>query len=120
MVNDATYVAAIRSLWCDRCMVTVKQNIQDGAFTRQQNAVLFSDEPCRLSFRSVEVTNESDHAARTVQATVLILDRGREIPPGAEIAVTHEGVLQHYERSGVAAVYSVHQEVPLQLKGAWA
>ena len=60
MVNDATYVAAIRSLWCDRCMVTVKQNIQDGAFTRQQNAVLFSDEPCRLSFRSVEVTNESD------------------------------------------------------------
>lgn len=122
MVTSKDYASAIRSLWCDRCTVRVMENIttQGSAFTTQSQTVLFADEPCRLSFKSVQVTTETDHAARTVQSTVLILDKSRSIPPGAEITVTHEGVTSTYRRSGVAAVYSEHQEVPLELKGAWA
>lgn len=120
MVINDRYSAAIRSLWCDRCTVTQKQNVTDGAFTKQQDVTLFENEPCRLSFRKVDVISETDHAARTVQSAVLFLARDRVIPPGSEIAVTHEGVLRHYVRAGVAAVYSVHQEVPLELKEAWS
>ena len=117
-----SYENAIKSLWRDRCTVQVlsnSKNAQDGK-TKQSYVNLFCDEPCRLSFKSVTVTQEADHAARTVQSTILFLDKAKEVPPGSKIIVTHEGVTSEYVRSGVPAVYSVHQEIPLELKGAWA
>ncbi len=116
------YAQAVKALWRDRCTVQVLRNtkrIPDGK-TTQSYITLFSDEPCRLSFKFVTITEEADHAARTVQSTVLFLDRAKEIPPGSKITVTHEGVTSEYVRSGAPAVYSVHQEIPLKLKGEWA
>lgn len=122
MVDSALYAGAIKSLWMDRCTVKVKANEKKSgsAFTEQTENVLFSDVPCRLSYKSITVTDEQSRAARTKQATVLILDRSLKIPPGSEIEVTHEGVTAVYQCSGVPAPYSVHQEVPIELKGTWA
>lgn len=121
MVNDALYTAAIKSLWVDRCTVKVFQDEETELHrTVQTEQVLFADEPCRLSFAQTNVTDESSHAAQRVQSTVLLIDKEREIPPGSIITVTHEGVTSTYTRSGVPAPYSVHQEVPLELKKEWA
>ena len=121
MVNIAAYTKAIKSIWCDTCTVTVKHNtVNSVGRTVQTDEVLFENEPCRLSFSSVNVTDESSHAARRVQSTVLLIDRDRDVPPGSIITVTHEGVTSIYERSGVPSVYSVHQQIPLELKEGWA
>jgi len=122
MLTPKEYAAALRSLWCDRCTVYVMQNSEDdnSPFSEQEWSVLFEAEPCRMTHKSVTITNDTDHAASTYQSTVLILDKAKEIPPGSKISVTHEGVTRTYERSGVAAVFSVHQEVPVTLKEAWA
>lgn len=121
-MTPAGYGAALRSLWEDRCTVRVKVNEKKSgsAFTEQTEKVLFTNVPCRLSYSSITVTDEQSRAARTQQATVLIMDKSLEIPPGSEIEVTHEGVTAVYQRSGAPAVHSVHQEVPIELKGTWA
>lgn len=121
MVTES-YKSAIHSLWLDRCTVFILENQKDARTgkTKQRKAVLFSAEPCRLSFKSVTVPDETADAARTAQTTILFLDKNLEIPSGSTILVTHEGVTSEYVKSGVPAVYSVHQEIPLELKGAWA
>lgn len=121
MVDNPSYNAAIRSLWCDRCTVTVKRKTETpGGRTVQTTETLFAHVPCRLSFKSIEVTEESSGAARTVQATVLLLDRQYSVPAGSIITVQHEGVTFEYERSGIPAPYSAHQEIPLKLRKEWA
>lgn len=121
MVDSKEYAAAIKSIWCDRCTVNVKQDAQNAVGrTVQTEQTLFADEPCRLSYKSINITDESSQAARLEQQTVLIIDSALDIPPGSKITVTHEGVTSDYERSGAAAVYSVHQEIPLQIKKEWA
>lgn len=121
MVNNANYAAAIRSIWCDRCTVTVKRDtVNPKGRTIQTEETLFANIPCRLSFKSIEVTEESSSAARTVQATVLLLDLQHKVPSGSKITVTHEGVTGVYERAGIPAVYSEHQEIPLVLRKEWS
>ena len=121
MVNLAKYGAAIKSIWLDTCTVTVKQNtVTSTGRTVQTDTVLFENEPCRLSFSSVTVPEETSHAAKRVQSTVLLIDKAKEIPAGSIITVTHEGVTSTYARSGVPSVYSFHQQIPLELKEEWA
>lgn len=121
MFNSPAYAAAQRVLWCDRCTVTTKQDtVNSKKRTVQEDVVLFADEPCRLSFNSVTETDETSNAARRVQSAVLLISQKRTIPAGSIITVTHEGVTSTFERSGVAAVYSYHQEIPLVLKKEWA
>ena len=50
----------------------------------------------------------------------LLIDPSVDIPEGSKITVTQKGVTRDYERSGTPAVYSVHQEVPLELWEGWA
>ncbi len=121
MVDSALYAGAIKSLWVDRCTVKTMQDEENAnSRTVQTKNVLFENEACRLSHKSVTVTDESSHAARTVQGTVLFLDSDMEIPPGSTIIVTHEGVTREYRQSGAPARYSVHQEIPLELRKEWA
>lgn len=121
MVESKEYAAALRSLWCDRCTVSVMRNSEKSgsSFTKQTRTVLFADEPCRLIHKSVTIASDAGTAARMFQQTVLILDKAREIPAGSKITVTHEGVTRNYEYSGVPAVFSVHQEVPINLREDW-
>lgn len=121
MVNSKPYTDAVKSIWCDRCTVSVIRNKSkdNSAFTRQEPVTLFENEPCRMSHKSVTIASDAENAARMFQQTVLILDNALDIPAGSKITVTHEGVTRHYERSGVPAVYSVHQEVPIALREDW-
>ena len=121
MVTNASYAAAIRSLWCDRCTVFIMQNSKrlGSSFTKQTWTALFEDQPCRLSHDSVTISATAESAARMFQQTVLILDKALDIPAGSKITVTHEGVTRNYERSGVPAVFSYHQEVPIALREDW-
>lgn len=122
MVNDKAYERALKLLWNDRCSIIAKENIKDARTgkTKQADAIVFSELPCRLSFKTVTIPTQTDSAARTVQSTMLFLSKDVTVPPGSKIVVTHEGVEREYTQSGVPSVYSYHQEIPVELKGEWA
>lgn len=122
MVSDRNYQNAINILWVDRCEICVLQNEKEARTgkTRQKWTSVFSDLPCRLSFKSVVVPNETDSAARTAQETKLFINKDVTVPPGSKIIVAHEGVKREYAQSGVSAVYSFHQEIPIEIREEWA
>ena len=121
MVTDA-YRKAIQSLWTGKATITVREgrvNETNGR-TEPVERVTASDLACRISFDTVKSTEPGEEAAKVVQTVTLHIDPSVDIPEGSKITVTQNGVTAVYERSGKAAVYTCHQEVPLELWERWA
>lgn len=118
-----SYAAAIKSLWRGKCTVTVRNNDTTDENTGRVavgEVDTYTDEPCRISFDTVNATQPENNAANIVQSITLFIDRAVAIPEGSKITVTQNGVTAVYEKSGKPAVYSAHQEIPLELFKGWA
>lgn len=111
------YRKAIQSLWTGKATITVRDGVvnEDTGRTEPEERVTALDLACRISFAAVKSTEPDEEAARVVQTVTLYIDPSVEIPEGSKITVTQNGVTGDYERSGKAAVYTCHQEVPLEL-----
>ena len=122
MVTPKGYKKAIQSLWDGRAAITVREGVLNERTGRTEpvERVTASDLPCRISFSTVKSTEPDEEAARVVQTVTLYIDPSVEIPEGSKITVTQNDVTSDYERSGKAAVYTCHQEVPLELWEGWA
>lgn len=121
MVTDA-YKKAVQSLWKGKATITVLDGALNPANGRTEpvERVTASEQPCRISFATVKSTEPDEEAARVLQTVTLYIDPSVEIPEGSKITVTQNGVTGDYGRSGKAAVYTCHQEVPLELWEGWA
>lgn len=123
MVGGKSYATAIKSLWRGKCTVTVRNNDTTNENTGrvvEGEVDTYTDEPCRISFDSVNATQPENNAANIVQSITLFIDRAVVIPEGSKITVTQNGVTAVYEKSGKPAVYSTHQEIPLEIFKGWA
>lgn len=123
MVGGKSYAAAIKSLWRGKCTVTVRNNDTTDENTGRVvvgEVDTYTDEPCRISFDTVNATQTENNAANIVQSITLFIDRAVVIPEGSKITVTQNGVMAVYEKSGKPAVYSTHQEIPLEVFKGWA
>ena len=122
MVIPKGYKEAIQSLWDGRATITVREGVLDERTGRTEpvERVTASELPCRVSFATVKSTEPDEEAARVAQTVTLYIDPSVVIPEGSKITVTQNQVTTDYERSGKAAVYTVHQEVPLELWEGWA
>lgn len=123
MVGGKSYAAAIKSLWRGKCTVTVRKNDTTDENTGRVvvgEVDTYTDEPCRISFDTVNATQPENNAANIVQSITLFIDRAVVIPEGSKITVTQNGVTAVYEKSGKPAVYSTHQEIPLEIFKGWA
>lgn len=123
MVGVKSYAAAIKSLWRGKCTVTVRNNDTTDENTGRVvvgEVDTYTDEPCRISFDTVNATQPENNAANIVQSITLFIDREVVIPEGSKITVTQNGVTAVYEKSGKPAVYSTHQEIPLEIFKGWA
>lgn len=123
MVGGKSYAAAIKSLWRGKCTVTVRNNDTTDENTGRVvvgEVDTYTDEPCRISFDTVNATQPENNAANIVQSITLFIDREVVIPEGSKITVTQNGVTAVYEKSGKPAVYSTHQEIPLEIFKGWA
>lgn len=117
------YAAAIKSLWRGKCTVTVRNNDTTDENTGRVvvgEVDTYTDEPCRISFDTVNATQPENNAANIVQSITLFIDRAVVIPEGSKITVTQNGATAVYEKSGKPAVYSTHQEIPLEIFKGWA
>lgn len=122
MVNNSEYQRAIKSLWNGKCTVTVRKSVTDENTGRVKTVEtdIYTDEPCRISFSAVRVTEPTSNAAEVLQSVKLFISPAVSIPPGSKITATQNGITNIYEQSGKSAVYSEHQEIPLELKKEWA
>lgn len=123
MVGGKSYAAAIKSLWRGKCTVTVRNNDTTDENTGRVvvgEVDTYTDEPCRISFDTVNATQPENNAANIVQSITLFIDRAVAIPEGSKITVTQNGTTAVYEKSGKPAVYSTHQEIPLEIFKGWA
>lgn len=105
-----------------RCAVYELQPVRDPDtnLTEMQPVVVLTDQPCRISFKTITATSPADGAATVTQTVKLLLAPEVTIKPGSQIRVTQNGVTADYESSGQPAVYSGHQEIVLERFRGWA
>lgn len=120
--NPTAYKRAVQSMWDGKATITVREGVLNEANGRTEpvERVTASDLSCRISHTTVKSTEPSEEAAKVAQSVTLYIDPSVDIPEGSKITVTQNKVTRDYERSGTPAVYTAHQEVPLQLWEGWA
>ena len=111
---------AFESLYTGICTVTEQRKVQKAnKSTGFENVIVLEDEPCRVSYKTINSTSPGDASASLTQTTVLFVSPLVKIRPGSKIRVTQNDVTIDYESSGQPAIYPSHQEVVLNFKG-WA
>ena len=121
-LTSPAYQKAIQSLWDGNCTIIVRDMTLDPTTgrTEPQERVAAENIPCRVSYTTVKSAETTEEAATVAQSVTLYLDPAVDIPVGSKITVTQIGVTRDYTRSGKPAVYTYHQEVPLELWKEWA
>jgi hypothetical protein len=113
---------AIESLYDGKCTITEHQKIKkEDKSTGFQDVVVLTDQPCRLSFKTITNTNQTDTAASAVvQITKVFLAPEIQVKPGSKLTITQNDVTTEYKSSGEPAFYSTHQEIVLELFDRWS
>ena len=112
---------AIESLYDGKCTITEHQKVKkENKSTAFVDVVVLEDEPCRLSFKTINNTSQTDNAASAVvQITKVFLAPEIQVKPGSKLTITQNNVTTEYKSSGKPAVYSTHQEIVLELFQGW-
>lgn len=113
---------AIESLYDGCCTITEYRKIKkENKSTGFSEVVVVENQPCRLSFQTVNSTTATEMGASAVtQSVKLFLAPEIKVKPGSKITVTQNGVTTEYQNSGVPAVYGTHQAVVLELFKGWS
>lgn len=109
---------AIERLWKDRCTVYHQEKVKDPEtkLTDFEEKPLLQDQPCKLSFETLNST-DGDPVAALTQSVKLFISSDVEIPAGCKIVVTRFNNVERkftYTRSGEAGVFTDHQEIMLE------
>lgn len=105
---------AVSRLWNGRCDVVEYTEVTDGnGITKHEKVVIAKGIPCRVSYESDTHGIQSRTTDNISQKIKLFVLGGIEVRPGSEITVTQNGVTRNYVSSGIPAVYTAHQEIPL-------
>lgn len=103
----------IERLYEDTCTIYRSESVKVDGRTKKVWTAVCEDEPCRLSFQSLQYNTKAD--ADTVSQTVkLFIASSVSVPAGCRIEVKRmTGDVLTYERSGEPAIYPTHQEILL-------
>lgn len=106
---------AIQSLWAGVCNIFGFKDVEDeyGA-TSHAEVMLFENLPCRLSFKNISQTSQTESFAVSSQVVKLFIAPEVYVPPGSVVEVTQNGITRKYKHSGISAVYTNHQEIVLE------
>lgn len=120
MVDMKLAEQAVKSLWQDTMTVVEHQKVKKkNGVTGFEDVAVMEGEPCKLIFKTLQATDQKEAAGLT-QGVKLLCDKTLAIPEGSKILVLHEDKETAYKQSGKPAVYSVHQEIMLELFERWA
>ena len=113
---------AIESLYTGICNVIVYDDVTDPEthLTEKGEVVVFENVPCKLSFERVNSSVSSETYSEKGQGVKLFVNPEMVVPPGSKIVVEQNNVVTAYKLSGEPAVYTSHQEIPLEPFERWA
>ena len=108
---------AIHSLWTGVCNIFWFKNSKNKYGTVVSEVKeLYKNIPCRLSFKNISQTEQTESAAKTSQVVKLFIAPEVYVPPGSIVEVTQNGVTRKYKHSGISAVYTNHKEIILDVE----
>lgn len=112
----------IEKLYEDVCTVYRQKEVFDATTKRTKNEPVkaFENQPCKLSFSSLNANSQPEPVAEMRQTVKLFICPELDIEPGCRIDVVHKGRIISYQRSGMPAVYDTHQEIMLEPFERWA
>ena len=113
---------AIESTYEGVCTIIERRDTRDEKtkITRKSEITVIENQPCRLSFESLNTTSQTETAAVISQGTKLFLPPEIVVRAGSKIVVEQEDRKNEYSASGEPAVYATHQEIKLELFRGWA
>jgi len=112
---------ALCKLWKDELTVTEYHKVtRDNKSTGFKEVTVLENEPCKLSFSTLQSANQNDTAAQLAQVTKLFLDNAIQVKPGSKLTIQHSGETFEFSQSGLAGVFSGHQEIMLVPFAGWA
>lgn len=113
---------ALQTLWKDLCTVYVQTKTKNPNNKRTEfvESVLFENQPCKLSFESINSASEDGNTSSITQSVKLFLDNTLSVPSGSKIVVVRGNNIFTFKNSGEPGVFTYHQEIPLVLFDGWA
>lgn len=108
---------AIQSMWTGICNIFGFKNSKNKYGTVVSEVKeLYKNIPCRLSFKNISQTSQTESFAVNSQVVKLFIAPEVYVPPGSVIEVTQNGVTRKYKHSGISAIYTNHQEIILDVE----
>lgn len=116
-VNPIPKSDALSKLWIGECTIYEYQQVTDSTThqTTSKPVPVVENEPCRVSFSNIQVTDLTSGIANITQEIKLFIRPDIEIGAGSKIVITQHNRTNNFIRSGEPAVYTNHQEVPLEI-----
>lgn len=104
-------------LWTGKVTIYEYQDVTNPETfqTTHELVAVVTDEPCRVSFGSEQITSIEGGSPSIMQTIKLFIRSDLDIKPGSLIEVTQNNVTTKYRRASQSAVYSNHQEITLEL-----
>lgn len=105
---------SIQSMWTGICNIFGFKNSKNKYGTVVSEVKeLYKNIPCRLSFKNISQTEQTESVAKTSQVVKLFIAPEVYAPPGSIVEVIQNGVTRKYKHLGISAVYTNHQEIIL-------
>ena len=111
---------AFEKMYTYKCTVYEYQKVMKSDHsTGFEEIKVLENQPCKLSFKSISHSNETENVNKVSQVIKVFLSPEIEIKPGSKLVITQNGVTNEYKNSGQPAIYLSHQEIVLELFKGW-
>ena len=112
---------AVESLYNGLCTISEYKKVKkENKSTGFDEVVVLENQPCRMSYKTVNSTSQTDTVGTVTQAITVYLSPDILVKPGSKLTITQNDVTSEYKCSGKSAIYSTHQEIPLELFKGWS
>lgn len=117
VTNPIPISSELNRLWIGLCTVSEYQQVIDPVThqTTSQPVIIVENEPCRLSYSTVQITNVMDSVPVGTQIIKLFIRPDLKIKAGSKLTITQHGITNTFKRASEPAIYTNHQEVVLEL-----
>ncbi len=120
MLSENQVVAqrrTIESTYTGLCSVIENRKIKnENGSTGFEEVEVYTDEPCRLSYKSASAVKNNEMINNTSQVIKLFIAHEIAIKNNSKIVVNQNGVSKSYKNSSEPIIYPTHQEIELVIE----
>lgn len=112
---------ALQRLWKSKLTVIEYHEVtKPNGSTGFEEVTVLENQPCKLSFSTLQAVNQNDANAAVVQVVKIFCDPALNIDAGSKLVVEHNERTFEFSRSGEPGIFTNHQEIVLVPFRGWA